>query len=144
MNVGFTGTRQGMTNEQKFELARLLGRYSQDMFEPWFLHGNCIGADEEAAIIANNLQFKLWSFPCDIPDLQSKLVSHRVELIETPLTRDRHIVRECDILIATPKENARPSSYRGSGTWYTINHCLKQNVKRRHVIIWPDGRLEHT
>ena len=46
-SIGFTGTRQGMTAEQKSALRNLLDGGAGD-----FHHGDCIGADSEAHGIA--------------------------------------------------------------------------------------------
>lgn len=143
MRVGFTGTRKGMTNDQKFKVREELEYYRSDVFEFWFLHGNCVGSDEQALHIATSLGYKTRAYPTDMPDLQIPVfLSDEAMEYAQPLTRNRRIVRDADVMIATPKESVEPASYRGSGTWFTINHCRKQNVKRTCLIIWPNGRVD--
>jgi hypothetical protein len=48
VSFGFTGTRQGMTAEQKSVLRNLLGGGAGE-----FHHGDCIGADSEGHDIAD-------------------------------------------------------------------------------------------
>jgi hypothetical protein len=141
MVVGFTGTREGMTANQKEMVEELLTEFRADIFEPWFHHGNCIGADEQALEIAKRLGYKTMAHPTDMPNLQiSVMYSDAWEQVEQPLKRNRDIVRKADVMIAAPKESEEPKSSRGSGTWFTIRHCRKQNVKRRCFIVWPNGK----
>jgi hypothetical protein len=56
MKVGFSGTQEGMTPEQEARVASVLWNILFDTPKPrnaQFHHGNCVGADEEAAAIAN-------------------------------------------------------------------------------------------
>lgn len=143
MNVGFTGTREGMTDDQLDKLDRLLRGFRQDIFDSSFLHGNCVGADEQALTLARNLNYRTVAYPTDIPSMQIELsLSDYAKDAEKPLVRNRHIVRDCDVLIAAPKESTEPEPARGQGTWSTVRYARKQNLKRRTYIIWPDGKLE--
>lgn len=142
MKVGFTGTREGMNAEQAQRVTEILRELRADIFESEFLHGNCIGADEQAAMIAGNLGYKLIAYPCNIPNMQSRIISHVSQPVEQPLVRNRHIVRDCDILIAAPKEHFEPEPRPGQGTWSTVRYTRKQNLKRKCVIVWPDGKTK--
>ena len=54
--VGFTGTRQGMTDDQKCALRKLLSEIARNgSFPLLFHHGDCVGSDEEAHEIAVGL-----------------------------------------------------------------------------------------
>ena len=57
------------------------------------------------------------------------------------LARNRDIVRESDVVIATPKETIEQA--RGSGVWATIRYA--REAKKPLVIVWPDGTsvVEH-
>jgi hypothetical protein len=48
--------------------------------------------------------------------------------------RNRDIVDETDMLIATPATKKETG-----GTWYTINYSRKQ--KKQRVIVYPDGSI---
>jgi hypothetical protein len=50
------------------------------------------------------------------------------------LARNRDIVDETDMLIATPATKKETG-----GTWYTINYSRKQKKKR--MIVYPDGSI---
>ena len=47
MRIGLTGTREGMTEQQKRSLIQLLAEYRPTEFH----HGDCVGADAEAHTI---------------------------------------------------------------------------------------------
>lgn len=143
MDVGFTGTRHGMTEAQASYVRTLLEKFRSDIFESRFHHGNCVGADDEALDIANELDYYTIAHPTNMPALQIPVFkSHESMNYRQPLARNRDIARVADVVIAAPKETAWPKSIRGSGTWYTIEHCRKQNVKRRCIIVWPDGMYQ--
>lgn len=143
MNVGFTGTRSGLTDEQLMALDELLYQLSKEDTSYTLLHGNCVGADEQALTLANNLGYWTVAYPTDIPSLQIELaLSDEARESEPPLTRNRHIVRDCDVLIAGPRETKEPPPMRHQGTWSTVRYARKQNLLRKTYIIWPNGKLE--
>lgn len=126
MKIGFTGTREGMTEKQKDALWALL----VDLDATQFDHGDCEGSDEEASLIAKK-------FGCFIVSHPPTNHSHRafttpnVQRIAKPyLDRNRDIVDETEVLIACPKENEEQQ--RG-GTWYTVRFARKQG-KTVHVL----------
>lgn len=118
MSVGFTGTRQGVTDSQakavKEYLDMLLPRHGNK-----FRHGVCNGADLQCAAIAVSIGYEEARFPAG----------------DDPLGRDRIIVDGADFMLATP--NNFKNIIRGSGTWYTIRYAARVHVPG--VIIWPDG-----
>lgn len=120
MRIGFTGTQQGMTENQKEELIRLL--LSNDNSGE-FHHGDCIGADEQAAHEAHRIGYKICSHP---PINPTKRAFFYYEYIRYEpkdyLVRNCEIVDSCDLLIATPKEKEEQLR---SGTWATIRYARK-------------------
>lgn len=141
MKVGFTGTQKGMTLFQKVELAKHL----KELGCTEFCHGDCIGADSQAHDIAldcninlftiyppNNPNKRAWRFNRDkvvgkseyqIIDCFTHLINVRWMLEKEYLARNKDIVNDCQILIATPKEFQH--SIR-SGTWTTIRYAWKK------------------
>ena len=138
MKVGFTGTQRGMTEKQLSVFRTLLphggGEGSQ------FHMGLCIGADIQAATIAREEGFYIVGHP---PINQRKMGVFKCDALCLPeqyLVRNRHIVQETEMLLATPKES---EEVLRSGTWSTIRYA--RGLKRSILIILPDGclRAEH-
>ena len=133
MVIGFTGTRKGMTDKQKYVLAKLLSRLKSlgyDMFH----HGDCVGSDEQAFQIATEKGFKTFSHPAILTDQRAFTLSDIEDVPREPLVRNNHIVYGCDVLIATPKGDKEEVR---SGTWYTIRRA--RFIKRSLIIIFPEG-----
>lgn len=122
MKIGFTGTREGMSQGQKENLVQILQNYNPTEFH----HGDCAGADEQAHDIVREF------FPdCKIvvhPPESDYLRAYKqgdVMLDPLPyLQRDRKIVDQTDMLIGTP---LTLTETKGSGTWYTIKYAKRIN-----------------
>lgn len=152
MRIGFTGTQSGMTNFQKAMLANILKEEGCTEF----IHGDCVGADSQANDIAIDCGIKyITIFPPDNPnkrawkfDATKNPILHKWEWQEAIigikvrwaprapyLDRNKHIVDNCEMMIACPKEAEHTVR---SGTWATIRYAWK--VKRKIVIIPPIQR----
>lgn len=130
--IGFTGTKIGMTQEQKDSFKSYL--HTTPAFE--FHHGNCVGADADASNIAFNAGFDIIAHPGDSPRFYSNVPVQQEMLESKPnLSRNKDIVSACDVLVATP---GGPEITR-SGTWATIRYARKAH--KPIVIIWPDGSI---
>jgi hypothetical protein len=136
VKIGFTGTREGMTDVQEHEF-RAWVQASPRIAE--FHHGCCIGADEQAVnVIREELggSVVVHGHPGDWPPLTSKeavATSHPMHPCRPNLERNRLIVEACEVLIACPKG---PEELR-SGTWATVRAA---RYRRKHiVIILPNG-----
>lgn len=135
IKIGFTGTRDGMTKEQKASLAKLLTEYRDEVAN--FHHGDCLGADAEAHRIARGMDIPVVVHPPENGRLRAFCKGVGV----TVLKPKKYLVRDCDIaydtsiLIAAPKG---PETYR-SGTWYTVRHGIK--LKRIVILLLPDGTM---
>lgn len=140
MNIGFTGTREGMTEPQ----SDALYTWVED-FGWWdeFHHGACVGADYEASVVFFQLRQNRPSQEIHAHPSNLRAMTHRFSVDSAdvrhppkpPLNRNRDIVDCCDILLACPKG---PEEQR-SGTWATIRYARKQ--RKRVVIFWPDGSI---
>lgn len=139
MKVGFTGTRKGCTKAQLRSLAQLLVRDLKEMEEAH--HGDCMGADEEFALLANN------QIPKERvhvhPPVNEEHRAHHVQegnVVHPPYShfrRNRNIVDGTDILVACPMDMEHQN--RG-GTWYTHDYAVKQG--KPIYIVWPNGKIQ--
>lgn len=141
--IGFTGTREGMTEQQKVYLEsylKMLISLDNESSDFCFHHGDCIGADEQAhRIFHDKVGGKLiYLHPPHNDKLRAKLDSECFHVFETKqyLERNHDIVDASDFLIAAPKEAEETVK---SGTWATIRYAEKQ--KKNVVIIRPDGSV---
>jgi hypothetical protein len=145
MRVGFTGTRDGMTDAQRGAFTE---RISCIPAFTEFHHGACVGADEEAAEMLwemwhnTDMDARTWvvvAHPANMRrcvSVAALRVSEKTLGEKPPLDRNRDIVDSTDVLFACPKG---PEELR-SGTWSTVRYARKQG--RPVVIFWPDGTVE--
>lgn len=149
--VGFTGTREGLTDPQATALATLL----KAMWPFKELHhGVCVGADEQAHLTVRELfgrhVFKgagreifpgpqIHGWPPTVTKFLSEKALHDLDVAHPAKdfkARDREIVWRCQGLIACPRT---PHELHRSGTWYTVRQaaaCL-----RPIYLIRPDGQV---
>lgn len=137
MRIGFTGTRKGMTEAQKASCASLILQLNITEVH----HGDCVGADSD---FHDLLYLHGYDNTIHIhPPTKSHLRAHCMGpkcVIHDPqdyLVRDRVIVDNSDLLIATPA--SRMEELR-SGTWYTIRYAKSKEVPM--FVVWPDGQYE--
>ena len=135
--VGFTGTRDGLTLAQLDALNDLFVRLiDRDMFAE-FHHGDCVGADATAHYLASFHMIPVIIHPPVNQRMRAFCAgAYRMRTAREYGARNRQIVSDTDLLIATPNSD---ESYRGSGTWATIRHA--QDEDRPIFIIYPDGRV---
>ncbi len=133
LRIGFTGTRHGMTDDQKKEFEKLV---TSKEFEE-FHHGMCEGADEQAHHIMEdeNPDVKIIGHPPKFTGSKVNVPCHILMKPDDYLARNHNIVDATDILIATPdvKEKTR------SGTWSTVRYARKKGKKI--YIIHKNGRV---
>lgn len=132
MFIGFTGTRLGMTKEQTNSVCHLL----KELKATALLHGDCVGADEGAHVLAQGLGLKI----CIHPPRDEKLRAHchGANWVGRPTeyhSRNRSIVRECEALIAAPATMA----VEQGGTWSTIK--MARQIGKAFFIVCPDGSV---
>jgi hypothetical protein len=145
IHVGFTGTRQGMTDKQKTTLHKILVSNNNIKNVDVLHHGDCKGADADAHYECWKLAISIILHPPDNPKHRNYCdtgpyedMVKEINPTKPYLTRNHDIVDETDYLIACPdgyKEELR------SGTWATIRYAKKQHVLV--YIIYPDGTLGH-
>lgn len=139
LHVGFTGTQRGMNDEQKRLLRSALEFYwyKLDEGERWFHHGLCLGADEQADQIAQEIGWSRWGHPSTITEKQAEIVCERMESPLPPLTRNLEIVRASNVVLATPWEEFEQ---RRSGTWATVRYAVREETPV--TIITPNGQMK--
>ena len=143
MVIGFTGTRDGMTDAQWDKVAELLdGVREDDVVE----HGGCDGADLQFDTIC---QLHLYEQPHTIirPGPYTGLSDELCLRMGTEvkgrmpyLKRNQAIVDDADRMIACP--SSAEEQFRSLGTWATIRYARK--TKTSLTIVWPDGSTTST
>jgi hypothetical protein len=137
--IGFTGTREGMTAKQM----ETFGEHVAEQRPSKFHHGCCLGADLDAVLIVK--QVSPDTLIIGHPPTDRKLVAVRAEelsdILHDPLPyldRNKKIVQHGeDGLIVTPK-GVNPE-WR-SGTWSTARFARK--IGRHITVITPDGFID--
>lgn len=132
MKIGFTGTRRGMTEKQSEAFLALV----ESLNAVEFHHGDCVGADDEAARLIPFGVRIVCHPPLDVSHRAFNGVFHEMREPNTHFARNRNIVDSTDVLIAAPAEMEHQE--RG-GTWYTHDYAIKK-LKPVYVV-WPDGSL---
>jgi hypothetical protein len=130
MKIGITGTREGMTDHQ-FEMVRqyLQGRFCEGAE---FHHGDCVGVDAEAAVLAKDIGYKIISHPGpDNDGLRAYVPADESREPQSHFKRNRTIVDACDYLLVVPLQ-MEPQP-RG-GTWYTYDYAVKKN--KPFMVFW--------
>ncbi len=133
-HLGFTGTKEEMTDAQHLLLLSRLSILRDDGFL-WMHNGDCKGSDYKAGVIWQRLKGKLYLHPPLKKKYRAFMTSaHIICEPKAYLKRDEDIAESCHTLVATPlteREELR------SGTWSTIRYARK--LRRRIYIIRPDG-----
>lgn len=123
MKIGITGTREGM-NENQFALVQT---FLTEKFQPGseFHHGDCVGVDAEAALLAKELGYKIVGHPGPGEDgLRAFVECDESREPQSHFKRNRTIVDACDFLIVVPLQNEHQAK---GGTWYTHEYAVKKN-----------------
>lgn len=132
MHIGFTGTKEGMTERQKIALFRLMETLILNDKEGITIHhGDCIGADSDFHTICwevsegytSNMIYSVGHLP-DKGRFRAFCAFDEERKARPYLKRNEDIVFESDILIACPKSL---NEERRSGTWATIRYARKLN-----------------
>lgn len=136
IDVGFTGTQDGMTEAQKQAVRAIL----QGLAPGRFHHGCCIGADEEAHYIARELGYLIHHHPPTKRDKMARLDDLTKDVVygaKDYMARNTDIAKMSRILIATPKEY---KEQQRSGTWATVRRGRRYSAVV--VVVYPDGSYE--
>ncbi len=135
MIIGFTGTQQGMTDNQASKVSSYL-RYLTKSASVEAHHGDCIGADKNFHDLCLEFGIRTVIHPPTNQIKRAFCESDLVMLALPYLERNHKIVESAERLIACPKEKFEVLR---SGTWATVRFARK--VGRIVVIIYPDGEV---
>ena len=124
-HIGFTGTQVGMTPRQKAQLETILRGKLAGGGKVAFHHGDCIGADAEAATLAGVLGCYLVCHPPTNSSKRAFVKSNEVRPAKPYMERNLAIVLEAKVLLAAPKTTTEELR---SGTWATIRRARKHKV----------------
>jgi len=134
MKIGFTGTRDGTTNEQFAACTEFF--LTEDVSE--FHHGDCTGADEDIHNLVTALRLQIYKYPGNIKRFNATTPNGIIVCSpQPPLKRNHLIVDAVDMLLACPKSFEEELR---SGTWATIRYARK--VGKPIWIVFPDGKIK--
>lgn len=132
--IGFTGTREGMTDAQKHCVYHLLHEYRPEQAH----HGDCVGADANFHQLIRELTRDVWivGHPPILTKARAYCTFDEEREPGEYHARDRNIVNETDMLIATPKGT---SEELRSGTWTTVRYA--RSISKPILLVWLDGSI---
>lgn len=146
MNIGFTGTRHGMTPQQHVAVyatmrellhsVRLREAINLESIRVFAHHGDCVGADAQFHGCARRLSLHIVGH---LPVDETHRAFCSFDETREPLThmrRNKQIVTAADIMIAAPFE--AEEQQRG-GTWKTIG--MTRKAKKPLALVLPDGTV---
>jgi hypothetical protein len=135
VELGFTGTREALTEAQGASLCKALWYYKQ--WATIMHNGDCVGADEYAGKYWQLCGGQLWLHPPTVRQHRANLPGELISKALPHKQRNMAIVLASDIIIACPKEAAEVAR---SGTWATIRYA--REAGKRLFIIYPNGTVE--
>jgi hypothetical protein len=129
--IGFTGTRQGMTWEQRLAVEHLLNKLQPAQVR----HGDCVGADEQFHEISRQLELPVFIHPPNNNKERAYCMGAVAIAPPAPYhVRNKDMVASSDALVATPLEDSEQD--RG-GTWMTVRFARAKGIPL--YIVWPNG-----
>ena len=131
--LGFTGSRCGMTEAQKSTVAALLLELAPRQAR----HGDAVGSDAQFHAMVRTTPAVVIVHPANEPRYRANCAADKELPEKPPLARNKDIVDNCTVLIATPDSAVEKLR---SGTWSTIRYARKQG--RRVLIVTPDGSVQ--
>ena len=136
--IGFTGTRHGMTSSQRSAVTVIVQGVANGA---GFVahHGDCVGADAEFHDLCRTEPFSVIVVhpgPLDdLPNQAGRAGDSRREPL-SHMRRNKNIVMASTVMIAAPLEMVEQEH---GGTWRTIEMARK--AKRPLAIVWRDGAV---
>jgi len=137
--VGFTGTRNGMTSEQRRSVEDIL----RELQPAIGVHGDCIGADADFDLLCLECGIMRHIRPCTYESMRAHCERRGAIVVaepKPPMARNRDIVDDVTphgALIACPPNYHRIKS--GSGTWATYGFGRRKGILVE--VVFPDGMV---
>jgi hypothetical protein len=132
-HIGVTGTESGGNTRQLALAEMFLGELLSQGFTHLH-HGDCVGVDDEVALIAADLGYTLVGHPPTNPRMRAFNKRTSIWMPERPyLDRNQDIVDASEKLLAVPKEMVE---ILRSGTWSTVRRARKKGLVP--YIIYPE------
>lgn len=137
VKIGFTGTQNGMSGPQLIKLNEAFEKIVASVGPGEFHHGDCVGADSEAATLARSHGFRIIGHPPTVYDKRAFFASDFDHMPLPYLKRNHVIVEMTDKLLVAPKTLTEE---RRSGTWATFRYAMK--LGKSMTIFYPNGVVE--
>ncbi|MFI5302857.1 MAG: hypothetical protein ACHREM_32610 [Polyangiales bacterium] len=138
--VGFTGTREGFTAEQRLYFETMIAGLALANRCVEFHHGDCQGADAEAHDIVRALApdwtIHIHPGPDGDPHRAGK-VGDRYHMAKGHFARNRDIVRASSLVLGV---SVAPHRLDRGGTWYTLDFAVKNRVPTK--VLWPAAGVD--
>lgn len=144
LRIGFTGTRNGMTKQQKEVIEDLLLKCQAVSSEQGVaIDGVCVGSDTDFNKLAKEALYHTKGYPGHSMKNPTDLTFRgdgeydELEESDTHFARNRRIVNDTNVLFATPYSNNLDGP---GGTNFTISYARKRN--KPVYVVYPDGETE--
>ena len=133
LKIGFTGTRKGMTFDQKNNFLVMMEELNDEHHLDEFHHGDCIGADKDAHQLVETYfpNIMIHIHPPNNGDKRAFCKGGFMHPESSTLERNRHIVDMTELLVATPDGSIEKLR---SGTWSTVRYAKKLNKRGNNKI----------
>ena len=132
VKVGIIGNRQRISGEQLAELGRLLEELDPEELR----HGDCVGADAAAQLVAESFGIPVTIHPPEDPEHRAFCCGTMTLPEKAYLERSRDIVDSVEVVIALP------GGHKGVATpemSVTLDYARRRGKPLR--IVYPDGRV---
>jgi len=135
-HLGFTGTKMGMTSEQRVKVVWLLKEFAPNNVH----HGDCVGGDEEFHELAGlTRKIVRHVHPPIEPKYRANVMIRDKDVLYSQKSyhkRNHDIVEASSVLIAAPGQT---TEILRSGTWSAVRYAKGLSDRPRIVIVRPDG-----
>jgi hypothetical protein len=138
MDIGFTGSRYGLTDAQGAALAAVfmvINRAANWLPDQQLTlhHGACVGADAQAARLARLFGWQTVAYPSTLHEYRADTSADTVvHPPAPPLVRNREIAAHSSLVVACPRRSS-------TGTWHAIRTAA--NLDRDVIVIDEGGRV---
>lgn len=130
-SIGFTGTREGLTQLQHSALVAWFSARPRGILH----HGDCVGADASVHETALYHGWRIEAHPGLVGRRAYSMGCAKVHPPRPNLDRNSDIVEASEELLACPLDAEKLRS----GTWATVRRARRRKMKI--TIFWPNGSV---